>query len=49
MSLKIPPFTGIAGWKNVLIRECGEKLVSLNSLSPNLVVVEPEYYNTGIL
>lgn len=44
----IPVLKSSAGWKEVEIRECGEPLVSLNNLNPDLIVVDPQYLNQKI-
>ena len=44
----IPPCPSIDGWESVIIDECNEKLISLRKLSPNNIIVEPQYYLQGI-
>jgi D-alanyl-D-alanine dipeptidase len=43
----IPDIPGIEHRKTVRIRECGEPLVPLSALAPNLILVRPEYYLAG--
>lgn len=44
----IPEFRSNNGWKEVPIEECGEPLVMLNDLDPDLIVVIPEYFQKKI-
>jgi D-alanyl-D-alanine dipeptidase len=44
----IPVLKRVDNWKNIPIEECGENLVQLNNLDPNLVMVDPQYYKRGI-
>lgn len=47
-SIEIPEFKPIIGWKKVPITENGEKLILLNDLAPDKILVEPEYFNKNI-
>ena len=44
----IPTLPSSAGWKEVPIHENGGELISLNSLDPNLIFVDPQYLKQGI-
>lgn len=45
--LQVPPLKNPAGWRRVRIHECGEKLVPLSTLTPDRIVVDPQYYKGG--
>lgn len=45
---KIPLLPNITSWKDVKIRECGEKLVSLDKLYSDRIIVESQYFSKGI-
>lgn len=45
---KIPLLPDITSWKDVEIRECGEKLFSLNELYPERIFVESQYFSQGL-
>lgn len=44
----IPVLKPSTGWKEIEIIECGEPLVPLNNLNPDLIVVDPQYLNQKI-
>jgi D-alanyl-D-alanine dipeptidase len=46
-SWPIPPLRSPAGWQEVRIRECGERLVPLSALDPRRIVVDPRYHQAG--
>jgi len=43
----IPEIKSVSGWKQVLIVECGEKLICLDDIEPKLITVRSEYYLQG--
>lgn len=43
----IPELKPSTGWKQIPINECGEPLVLLNSINPN-IVIDQQYFNQGI-
>src|SRR5438105_14470865 len=46
--ISIPPIKEVSGWKEVEIRECGQNLVILNNIDPNLMIVDAQYFKQGI-
>lgn len=45
---KIPLLLDITSWKDVEIRECGEKLIFLNELYPERIFIESQYFSQGL-
>ena len=45
---KIPLPPDFTSWRNVEIRECGEKLISLNAVYPEQIIVDSQYFLKGI-
>ncbi len=45
---KIPLLPDITSWKDVEIRECGEKLIFLNELYPKRIFIESQYFSQGL-
>lgn len=46
--IPIPQIEPVTGWKQIEIKECGEPLLRLNNIAPNLIVIDPQYYKQGI-
>jgi len=44
----IPKLASSNGWKEVQIKENGERLVALNDLDKDLICVDPQYFKQGI-
>lgn len=44
----IPKFKPSTNWKEVPINDNGEKLVALNNLNPDLIRINPQYFNQNI-
>ncbi|MGR3304459.1 MAG: M15 family metallopeptidase [Candidatus Scalindua sp.] len=48
ISQKIPSLNDIKGWENVEIHKCNERLISLNDLYPERILIKPQYFLKGI-
>lgn len=48
VNVPIPELKSTSGWKEIPIRECGEPLVPLNTLNPDLIAVDPQYFKQGL-
>ncbi len=44
LNIPIPSDRKIEGWKNVIIEECGETAVLLNSYAPDYIVADSQYF-----
>lgn len=44
----IPKLNKVDGWKNIEIRECGEKLVPINGQFASSILVDAQYYKQNI-
>ncbi|MBI3283002.1 M15 family metallopeptidase, partial [Candidatus Curtissbacteria bacterium] len=45
----IPRIESVAGWKELPIIECGERLVKINDYAPEHIIVRAEYCERGLL